>query len=64
MNKHKEALATARIIATQVKLGNLGYDEGKAKAKPYMDIADEGLKEVAKKHGMRPYKVSWSSLVR
>lgn len=60
----KEAMGVARSIAMQVKLGHLSYDDGREQAAPYLKVANDKIAEIAKKHGKRPYKVSWTGLVR
>lgn len=60
----KEALAVARSIAMQVKLGNLSYEDGKSKARPYIKIAEKGIKEIAEKYGKKPHRISWAGLIR
>jgi hypothetical protein len=60
----KEALATARAIAMQCKLGNLSYQKGKELAQPYFDIVNEKAKEIAQKYGKKPTLISWKGFTR
>lgn len=63
MNSH-EAMATAKGIAMQCKMGNLSYDEGRRRAQPYLDIVNNKIVEVSKRYGKAPYKISWLGLTR
>jgi len=60
----QEALAIARAIILQAKMGVISYDEAKAKCEPYFKIANKRIAEIAKKHNKKPFKMNFYSFRR
>ncbi len=54
-----KAYATIQMLAQQVKLGLMTYDEGKKRSEPYIEICNAKIAEIAKKHGKKPYRITW-----
>lgn len=49
------------VLTTKVRLGYLTYDEV---AEPFMEVANAKIAEIAKKYNKKPYRVSWSGILR
>ena len=60
----REAIATAAGIAQAAKRGLLSYDAAKAQCRPLLAIANARAAEIARKHGMRPRQITFTSLAR
>lgn len=63
-SNHKDELAKAVAIAHACKIGEIGYDEAKNICEEHLIIVNNKIKEVAQKYGKRPYKVTFTSLLR
>lgn len=51
-------------IRNRLYWGVITYDEAKAEAEPIIEKMNERIAEIAKKHGKRPYKLSFAALMR
>lgn len=63
----KEALENRRVInhaKNALALGWMTYDEAKEYTEPVIRRINEKAKEIAKKQGMKPRFVNFSSLMR
>lgn len=59
--KNREAMAE---IKRKYLNGKISHSEAKQLAQPIIDLANERCVEIAKKHGKKPYKLSFTSLMR
>jgi hypothetical protein len=62
--KAKDALKQAKAVITAYKLGVINYETAQSNCKPLIEIANKRVKEIAKKHGVRPRFISFTSLTR
>lgn len=61
MNKeYAEMLAN---IDLWVKVGAIDYDRAKAMAKPHIDKLNARAAEIAKRHGLKPYRFEFHHFV-
>lgn len=51
-------------IKYKLKIGVLDYDDAKARAKPHLEAMNDKAKEIAKRHGMRPKKITFAGFMR
>ena len=59
-----EAGQEVALIVMRVNTGDLSYEDGKALAKPYLDIMNKKGAEIALKHGKRFKPFTWSYMLR
>lgn len=64
MNLATQNQETIKQLRADMAAGRLTYDQAKALAQPVIDAANEQAKLIAKKHGRRPQKVTFSYLLR
>lgn len=53
-----------RLIVAQVNSGNMSYDEGKEKCKPYLEVVNKRGREIAKKYGKRFAPITFAGVRR
>ena len=51
-------------IRDELFVGNISYDLAKKQAAPYIDAINRKSAEIAKKHGVRPQKVTFQAIMR
>lgn len=59
-----EAMSKAIAIAGACKIGEISYTEAKKLCEPFLKIANDRISEIAKKHGKKPYKVTFTGILR
>ena len=57
-----EAIATARAIVLQFRMGVISYEIAEEKCKPYLNIANRRSAEIAKKYNKRPLIISFRAI--
>lgn len=60
----KELLAQANAIIIACKFSQVTYDEAKAQCEPLLKEVNERIIILAKKHGQKPFKITFTSLLR
>lgn len=53
-----------QTIRRRMMSGEISYEEAKAEARPLIDAINEQAKVIAKRHNMRPTKISFAAVMR
>lgn len=63
-NEVKELKEKAEYYVELLQLGVVTIEKAKENIMPYINLVNEKSIELAKKHGVKPRKISFSSFVR
>lgn len=59
-----DTLNALNEIKYKLKIGVISYDEAKQRATPFLNAMNEKSKEIAKRHGVKPKKITFAGFMR
>lgn len=59
-----DTLNALNEIKYKLKIGVISYDEAKQRAAPLIYAMNEKSKEIAKRHGVKPKKITFAGFMR